>query len=113
MGHLAPYVLKKEQVKTMIVLRKNPYDLIPVYKDRKYSEKKIIENTGSEILGIIANDAMNKFEEKILQIDVSKKTISEVVENTMKAIMNERKSEEVDWLELVKENNDLGKFFVD
>ncbi len=112
-GHLAPYVLKKEQVKIMIVLRRNPYDLISVYKDRKYSEKKIIENIGSEILGVITNDAINKFEEKIFQINVSEKTIIEVVENTIKVIMNERGNEEVDWLELVKENNDLGKFFVD
>ena len=112
-GHLAPYVLKKEQVKMMIVLRRNPYDLISVYKDRKYSEKKIIENAGSEVLGIIANDAINEFEGKVFQIDISKKTISEVVENTMKIITTEKGNEEVDWLELVKENNDLDKFFVD
>ena len=48
-GHLAPYVLRKNQVKIMIVLRRSPYDLIPVYKDRKYSERKIKENTESEI----------------------------------------------------------------
>ncbi|NNL58054.1 MAG: AAA family ATPase, partial [Nitrosopumilus sp.] len=36
-GHLAPYVLDKKQVRIMIVLRKSPYDLIAVYKNRKYS----------------------------------------------------------------------------
>ena len=40
-GHLAPYVLHKNKIKIMIVLRRNPYDLISVYKKRKYSDKKI------------------------------------------------------------------------
>jgi len=112
-GHLAPYVLEKNQVKIMIVLRRSPYDLIPVYNDRKYSEKKIRENTGSEILGIIANDAISRFQEKTFQVNVSGKTISEVVKNTMSVITKSEGNEEVDWLELVRTNNDLGKFFVD
>jgi len=112
-GHLAPYVLEKNQVKIMIVLRRSPYDLIPVYNDRKYSEKKIRENTGSEILGIIANDAISRFQEKIFQVNVSGKTISEVVKNVMSVIMSNEGNEGVDWLELVRANNDLGKFFVD
>jgi len=112
-GHLAPYVLRKNQVKVMIVLRRSPYDLIPVYKDREYSDEKIKENTGSEILGIIVNDAISKFQEKVFQINVSEKTISEVVENVMGVITKNIGNEEVDWLELVRKNNDLGKFFVD
>jgi len=112
-GHLAPYVLRKNQVKIMIVLRRNPYDLIPVYKDRKYDDDKISDNTGSEILGIIINDAMDKFQEKTFQINVSGKTVVEVFEKTMSIIMNKKGNETVDWLELVRKNNDLGKFFVD
>ena len=112
-GHLAPYVLTKNQVKIMIVLRRSPYDLISVYKNRKYSDKKIKENTGSEILGIIAHDAINKFQEKVFQINVTEKTIPKVVEKVIRVISENKGSEEVDWLELVRENNDLGKFFVD
>ena len=112
-GHLAPYVLKENQIKIMVVLRRSPYELIPVYKKRKYSENKIRENAGSEILGIIAHDAINRFQEKIFQIDVTEKTIPEVVEKIMRAISENKGSEVVDWLELVRKNNDLGKFFVD
>ena len=72
---MAPYVLAKNQVKRAIVLRRNPYDLISVYKERKYSDKKIIENASSEILGIIAHDAINKFQEKTFQVNNSGKTI--------------------------------------
>jgi len=112
-GHLAPYVLHKNKIKIMIVLRRNPYDLISVYKKRKYSDKKIKENTGSEVLGIIAHDAISIFQEKVFQINISKKTIPETVEKIVNLISSNKGNEEVDWLELVRKNNDLGKFFVD
>jgi len=60
-GHLAPYVLEKNQVKIIIILRRNPYDLELVYKERNYLEIKIKENTGSEVLGIIMHDTIEKF----------------------------------------------------
>ncbi len=108
-GHLAPYVLDKDQVKKMVVFRRNPYDLISVYKKRNYSEEKIRENTGSEVLGIIAHDTMNKFQEKTCQLDTSNKTIQEVVE---RVISENNDSDEVDWLDLVTKNNDLKKFLL-
>lgn len=110
-GHLAPYVLSSEQVKKVIVLRRNPYDLISVYKKRGYSEGKIRENTGSEILGIIAHDAINQFGSKVYQIDVTGKSISEVAERVLNIINEGGASEEVDWLDLVTKQNDLKKFF--
>ena len=65
-GHLAPYVLDKSNIDFAIILRKNPYELIEVYKKRKYKNAKIKENTGSEILGVIANDSITSFgKEKI------------------------------------------------
>jgi adenylate kinase len=112
-GHLAPYVLSKNQVKMIIVLRRSPYDLITVYKNREYSDNKIKENAGSEILGVIAHDAIYRFQEKTFQINVTGKTIPEVVERTMRVISENKGSDEVDWLDLVRKNNDLGKFFVD
>ena len=110
-GHLAPYVLEKNQVKVIIILRRNPYDLESVYNERNYSEIKIKENTGSEILGIITHDTIEKFEEKAFQIDVSGKNIQEVVKKVLEIISKKEGNEEVDWLNLVTKNNDLEKFF--
>ena len=110
-GHLAPYVLEKNQVKIIIILRRNPYDLELVYKERNYLEIKIKENTGSEVLGIIMHDAIKKFEEKAFQIDVSKKNIQQVVEKVLEIISKKEGNEEIDWLNLVTKNNDLEKFF--
>lgn len=112
-GHLAPYVLDETQIKTMIILRRNPYDLIPVYKQRGYTDKKCNENLGSEILGVIAHDTIERFGQKAFQVDVSGKDISETVKKVLDIISNENSSDKVDWLGLVTENNDLGKFFVD
>ncbi|HSA76709.1 MAG TPA: AAA family ATPase [Nitrosarchaeum sp.] len=110
-GHLAPYVLSSEQIKKMIVLRRNPYDLISVYKKREYSEQKARENTGSEILGIIAYDAMNQFGIKVFQVDVTTKSVLEVTNKVMSIINEEDSSEDVDWLDLVAKHDDLKKFF--
>ncbi len=112
-GHLAPYVLDKNKVKIVIVLRRDPYDLISVYKERKYSDEKSKENLGSEVLGIIAHDAISKFQEKVFQINTTGKSIKEVVEKVMTMVFSNEGNEEVDWLGLVTKNNDLKKFFAD
>lgn len=112
-GHLAPYVLDKNKIKIMIVLRRNPYDLISTYKERKYTDEKSRENAGSEVLGIIAHDAISEFQEKVFQINTSGRSIQEVAEKIMTIISSNKGNEDVDWLDLVTKNNDLKKFFVD
>jgi len=97
----------------MIILRRSPYDLITTYKERKYTDKKSKENTGSEILGIITHDVLNKFQEKSIQVNTSGKNVEEVVKKVMSIISDNIEGDEVDWLDLVVKNNDLKKFFVD
>ena len=112
-GHLAPYVLDKHQVKIMVILRRSPYDLITTYKERKYTDKKSKENTGSEILGIITHEALSKFQEKSIQVNTSGKNVEEVIKKVMSIISDNTEGDKVDWLDLVVKNNDLKKFFVD
>ena len=111
-GHLAPYVLSSDKIKKVIVLRKNPYNLIPIYKKRGYSKEKIKDNLGSEVLGIILHDSIAQFgSEKTLQIDVSLQSIQETIKKVIDAIKGETKSDEVDWLTTITEKNDLKEFF--
>jgi len=111
-GHLAPYVLTKSQVKAVIILRKNPYSLISVYKERKYTRQKMIENLDSEILGVIAYDSIKKFgKNNVYQIDTTKKTLAEIVKKIQSIFENDFKQDKVDWLTLVMRKNDLKKFF--
>lgn len=112
-GHLAPYVLDNKKINRVIVLRRNPYDLIQVYNERGYSDKKSKENASSEILGVITYDAINQFQDKVVQINVTNRNIQEVLEKVESVISDNIDSEEVDWLELVAKNDDLKKFFVD
>ncbi len=111
-GHLAPYVVSKNQIKKVIILRKNPYELIKIYKKRKYSKKKIAENLQSEILGITAYDSIKIFgKNKSCQIDTTSKTISKNTKLVLDTITGKLENDKVDWLTLINEKNDLKKFF--
>ncbi len=111
-GHLAPYVFDEAIIDLVIVLRKNPYDLLEIYKQREYKDSKIKENAGSEILGIIANDAIKSFrKEKTFEIDTTAKTPQEIVDEINQIIKNKQGGSTVDWLTLVEEKNDMNRFF--
>ena len=111
-GHLAPYVFDESIIDLVIILRKNPYDLLEIYKQREYQEEKIRENAGSEIIGVIANDAVKSFgKEKSFEIDVTGKIPKEIVKE-INLIINSRKGgNTVDWLTLVEDKKDMSKFF--
>lgn len=112
-GHLAPYVIPRRQVKFALVLRKSPYKLISVYKKRKYSKKKAFENLGSEILGVVAYDAVNRFGPfKVHQLDTTRLSAKKAT-SKIKSIFKKRfEGDRVDWLGLVAKNGDLAKFFL-
>ena len=111
-GHLAPYVISPERIKKAIVLRKNPHHLISVYKKRGYSKTKIKDNLGSEVLGIIFYDVLKKFgKEKTLQIDVTLKTIEDTTKKILGMINEEIKAEEIDWIPIISNEDDLQEFF--
>ena len=111
-GHLAPYVLSKSQINSVIILRKNPYKLIPIYKKRKYSQKKINENVGSEILGIIEYDSITRFGmQKTFQINATNKSPKQIINKIGLIVKRKLKGDKVDWLELVANKGDLAKFF--
>jgi len=111
-GHLAPYVIDKADVDIAIILRKNPYKLVEVYEKRQYGKKKIKENLGSEILGIIAHDTMAEFgPEKTFQVDTTEKTPTRIVEQIQNVIRERNNSDDVDWLSEIKQKDDFQTFF--
>ena len=111
-GHLAPYVLDGSDIDLVIILRKNPYDLVEIYKKRNYQDSKIKQNAGSEILGVIANDSIASFgKEKSFEIDATNKTPKIILSEIQNIINNQKGGDMVDWLELVEEKNDFDKFF--
>ncbi len=112
-GHLAPYVIDPKNVKVSVVLRKSPYKLQSIYKKRKYSSKKSLENIGSEILGITYYDAVRQFgKKKTFQIDTSDISISTTAKK-VELIFNRKstKEDKIDWLHMVLKKGDMQKFF--
>jgi adenylate kinase len=112
-GHLAPYVLKKEWIDLTIVLRRSPYAILSTLESRKYSAEKIRENVASEILGIILYDSVQRFgKEKIAELDTTQTTSTEICEKIISLIEGKtgRKIGVVDWLSLVNERGDVGRF---
>ena len=113
-GHLAPFVVSKELVSMAFVLRKNPYELIQIYEKRNYSNKKKNDNLGSEILGVVAYDSIEKFgEDKTFQINTTSLTVEEVTKKIESVINGTFRGDTVDWLTEITTKNDLRKFFPD
>ena len=113
-GHLAPYVVPRKQVKLAIVLRRDPYKLISVYKKRGYSHQKSIENLGSETLGVIYYDSINEFgSDRTFQINTTGKSVCMITKKITNLFAKGTFSEDkVDWLGLISEKNDLKRFFL-
>jgi len=112
-GHLAPYVLKKEWIDLTIVLRRSPYAILSTLESRNYSVEKIRENVASEILGVILYDSVQCFgKEKIAELDTTQTTSAEICEEIISLIKGNtgRKIGVVDWLSLVNERGDVGRF---
>jgi adenylate kinase len=96
------------------VLRKNPYELIQIYEKRNYSNKKKNDNLGSEILGVVAYDSIEKFgEDKTFQINTTSLTVEEVTKKIESVINGTFRGDTVDWLTEITTKNDLRKFFPD
>ena len=113
-GHLAPFVVSKELVSIAIVLRKNPYELIPIYEKRAYPDKKKNDNLGSEILGVVAYDSIEKFgEDKTFQVDTTSLLVEEITKKIETIINGTSKGDTIDWLTEITKKNDLKKFFPD
>ena len=111
-GHLAPYVIDAKHASYCVVLRKNPYKLLDVYKKRGYAEKKMKDNIGSEILGIITSDAINNFgREKTFQVDTSDHTPKEIAIRIHDIYHGKDDGDNIDWLPLIEEKNDFKTFF--
>ena len=111
-GHLAPYVLDESNIEFVIILRKNPYELIKIYEKRKYQNPKIKENSGSEVLGVIANDSITSFgKEKSFEIDATDKTPEIILKRIQDIMNNQENGDIVDWLKLIEEKNEMNKFF--
>ncbi len=86
-GHLAPYVIQAtKEVIFVAILRRDPYDLLKVYKDRGYTDLKSRENAGSEALGVIAYDTFAASYNRIGQFNTTKRDPKKVARGILDVI---------------------------
>jgi adenylate kinase len=115
-GHLAPYVLKPGGISLVAVLRRSPYELEKTLKKRGYSVDKVRENVASEILGTSLYDSLKTFgKRKVAEFDTTRRSPEETAEEILTVLQKNTKSKPkllgIDWLILVSENGDMGRFF--
>jgi adenylate kinase len=112
-GHLAPYVLNKTQIDLVAVLRRSPYELAKIFRQRKYSPMKMRDNLAAEILGITLYDSLERFGKKrVAELDVTGKTPQDIAEDVVSKLKKKSKKRIgiIDWLSLVHEKGDAQKF---
>jgi adenylate kinase len=104
-GHYAASVVPKKKVAMAFVLRRNPIELKKFLGKRKFSENKLWENLESEILDVCLMDTLSKLEKtKVCEIDVTGKTIIDVI-NQILAVLNKEKKSKIgiiDWLTMLE-----------
>jgi adenylate kinase len=111
-GHLAPYVIRATGIDLVAVLRRSPYQLAKIFRQRKYTPMKMKENIAAEVLGITLYDSVETFgKERVAELDTTGITPEEIAKDIVSKLKKSRKQIGIiDWLSLVYEKGDAQKF---
>lgn len=115
-GHLVD-IIPEKPIDFIIILRCEPEILCQRLRNRGYSEKKVIENTQSEILGSSVNFFIQKkVKIPLFEIDTSKLSINQLRDEIIKILYDKEYGEiyrlgKIDWLEKLFNSNELMRYF--
>ena len=112
-GHLAPYVIRATGIDLVAVLRRSPYQLAKIFRQRKYTPMKMKENIAAEILGITLYDSVETFgKERVAELDTTGKTPEDIAKDIVSKLQKKSRKQIgiIDWLSLVYEKGDAQKF---
>jgi adenylate kinase len=112
-GHLAPYVLRTTGIDLVAVLRRSPYQLAKIFRQRKYTPMKMKENIAAEILGITLYDSVKIFGKvRVAELDTTGKTPEDIAKDIVSKLQKKSRKQVgiIDWLSLVYEKGDAQKF---
>jgi adenylate kinase len=112
-GHLAPYVLRTTGIDLVAVLRRSPYQLAKIFRQRKYTPMKMKENIAAEILGITLYDSVETFgKERVAELDTTGKTPQDIAKDIVSKLQKKSRKQVgiIDWLSIVYEKGDAQKF---
>jgi adenylate kinase len=112
-GHLAPYVIRATGIDLVAVLRRSPYQLAKIFRQRKYTPMKMKENIAAEVLGITLYDSVETFgKERVAELDATGKTPEDIAKDIVSKLQKKSRKQIgiIDWLSLVYEKGDAQKF---
>jgi len=103
-GHFASAVTPTDLVTKVFVLRRNPKELKTFMEKCGFEEPKMWENLSAEILDICLVEALQAQPGKVCELDVTGKTVEEVVDDIIDVLDKGKKcfSGIVDWLGMLE-----------
>jgi adenylate kinase len=103
-GHYASAVTPTELVSKVFVLRRNPKELKRFMERCGFEGAKLWENLSAEILDVCLVEAVQAQEGKVCELDVTGKTVEEVVKEILDVLEGRRKCFVgcVDWLGMLE-----------
>ena len=112
-GHYAAAVTPKNKVTRVFVLRRNPVELREFMVQCGFKNQKLWENLASEILDICLVEALQEIEEgKVCEVDMTEKTIGEVVGDILAILDNRKKcrTSGIDWLGMLEREGKVEEY---
>lgn len=101
-------ILPREIFEVVFVLRRSPYELIEILKQRGWQDQKIAENVESELLSICTLNAIEELgEDLVIEIDVTARDLNDAVNEMIEIIQgfrHVRRGHRIDWLVLLSED---------
>lgn len=100
-------VLPREIFELVIVLRRDPYELINVLKQRGWPDHKVAENIEAELLSICTINAIEELgEDIVVEVNATSREIREVVAEIVDILYGSKSiyhGLRIDWLTLLSE----------
>ncbi len=108
-------IIDDDIIEKIFILRLHPRELLSRLKSRGWTGRKIAENVEAEIIGVCTYNAINEHpSHKVCEIDVTGKTVDEVVEFIIKVLEGKYTCKvHVDWLSKPLEDiiNELNRLY--
>jgi adenylate kinase len=114
---LKSFMIKKikqsKGINLVVVLRRSPYHLEEVFRQRKYTPHQSRDNIAAEILGITFYDSIKTFgKRRVVELDVTGRTPQSIATDIISLLQKNSNNQTglVDWLSTVYEKGDLQRF---
>lgn len=100
-------ILPRELFELVLILRRDPYDLINILKLRSWPDHKVAENIEAELLSICTLNAIEELgEDIVVEVDTTSKDVSAVVDEVIDIIFGAKPvyhGLRIDWLSIIPE----------